>query len=71
MSTIPEQPSKEHNAMLESLGPYFFSRVFKEEGGGSGSDAPDATLYDIYHIELSATALGMASIVFLVLRTWC
>ncbi len=54
--------------MLESLGPHFFSRTFKEEGGGSGSDASDAALFKTYHIELSATGLGMTDIVFAVLR---
>lgn len=69
MFTIPQQPSEEHKPRFESLGPHFFSRTFKEEEGGSRSSAPNATLYDIYHIELSATALGMDAIAIFVLRT--
>ena len=68
MFTIPEQPSEEPKPKFESLGPHFFSRIFKEEEGGRRSDAPSATLYDIYHIELSATALGMDRIIISGLR---
>ena len=56
--------------MLESLGPHFFSRIFKEEGDGVGSDASDAALFETYHIELSATGLGINDILFAVLRVY-
>lgn len=46
--------------MFESLGPYFFSQVWKEERSGGGEKAPDVALLENYHIELSATGLCMA-----------
>ncbi|CAD6567228.1 MAG: hypothetical protein ASARMPRED_000553 [Alectoria sarmentosa] len=58
MSTILEQSPREHGPMFESLGPYFFSQIYKKEAGGSGSDAPDAAPYEEFYIELSATGLG-------------
>lgn len=56
--------------MVESLGPYFFSQIYKKEAGVSGSDDPDAAPYEEYHIELSATGLGIHSTIFVVLRVW-
>ena len=44
--------------MPESLGPHFFSRVFKEEGEKRGG-RPDAVPREEYLVELSATGLGM------------
>lgn len=68
MSTIPGPLSEEHGSMFESHGPHFFSRISKEEGNESRSDAPDAALCETYQIELSKNGLGINGIVFTGLR---
>lgn len=63
MASCAQQPSEE-STVLMSLGPHFFSRVFKEEGDKGRVDDPDATAPETYFIELLATGLGTHDILF-------
>ena len=65
MASFAKQPS-EASTILMSLGPHFFSRVFKEEGDKGRVDDADATPREVYFIELSATGLGTDDILFVV-----
>lgn len=65
MASCAQQPSEE-SIVLMSIGPHFFSRVFKEEGDKGRVDDRDATPPETYFIELLATDLGTHDILFAV-----
>ena len=49
LAIMPEQPSEEYISEFESLGPYFFSRISKEQGDAR-SDAVYGTYLYIYYL---------------------